>query len=94
MSDIRQKTRQFNFRLSPEIAGDFEDYCNERGITFTSFIDSAIRKALGKPVPLPAEFLGQSSTPSVPVAEASSQKLETLEERLARVEAELGKWVA
>lgn len=98
MSEVRLKTRQFNFRLDPDLASEFEEYCEENGIKFTQFIDAAIRNALGKPVPLPARVLGiESASHAIKPVDSlnmDSQRIETLEERLARLEAEMGKYAA
>jgi hypothetical protein len=64
----RRKGKQINFRLTGELAERFEDYCRERGITMTQFLENSIRQALGKPLTVPQDVLGISQrTPNAGV---------------------------
>jgi hypothetical protein len=56
----RRKGKQVNFRLTDELAECFEDYCRERGITMTQFLENSIRQALGQPLTIPQDVLGIS----------------------------------
>ncbi len=56
----RKKGKQLNFRLTDELAECFEDYCKERGITMTQFLENSIRQALGQPLTIPIDALGGS----------------------------------
>lgn len=56
----RRKGKQVNFRLTDELAEHFEDYCKERGVTMTQFLENSIRQALGHPLTIPQDVLGVS----------------------------------
>ena len=60
MVEQRRKGKQVNFRLSDELAERFEDYCRERGITMTQFLENSIKQALGEPLTIPQDALGIS----------------------------------
>lgn len=81
MSEQRQKTVQFSFRVPPEIAEKFEGYCERRGITKTQFFENAIRQALGEPLTIPQEAMGK------PYPE---EWVASVEARLAALEARTG----
>jgi hypothetical protein len=53
----RRKGKQVNFRLTDELAEHFEDYCKERGVTMTQFLENSIRHALGQPLTVPQDVL-------------------------------------
>lgn len=60
MAEQRRKGRQINFRLPDELGERFEDYCRERGITMTQFLENSIRQALREPLTIPSDALGVS----------------------------------
>lgn len=60
MAEQRKKGKQINFRLTDELAEQFEEYCQQRGITMTQFLENSIRQALGQPLTIPIDALGVS----------------------------------
>jgi hypothetical protein len=58
MAEQRRKGKQLNFRLSDQLAEQFEEYCGNRGITMTQFLENSIRQALGRPLSIPPDALG------------------------------------
>jgi hypothetical protein len=58
MAEQRRKGKQLNFRLSDQLAEQFEEYCGNRGITMTQFLENSIRQALGQPLSIPSDALG------------------------------------
>lgn len=80
----RQKTRQFNFRLPPELSERFENHCSENDIPMQQFFENAVRRALGESLTIPPEVLGVDSHSSR--SKQSTKGLEALiEARLAPV---------
>jgi hypothetical protein len=92
MVEQRRKGKQVNFRLSDELAERFEDYCRERGITMTQFLENSIRQALGDSLTIPPDALGVSQgianvqATGTAISAASVQGLETLVRDIVRGE--------
>lgn len=92
MAEQRRKGKQLNFRLSDELAERFEDYCKERGITMTQFLENSIRQALGEPLTIPSDALGVSQriftgdTTGTTITAADVQGLEALVRDIVRGE--------
>jgi len=88
----RRKGKQVNFRLTDELAECFEDYCRERGITMTQFLENSIRQALGQPLTIPQDVLGISQrianvrTANTAITAADVQGLEDLVRDIIRCE--------
>ncbi len=89
----RRKGKQLNFRLTDELAERFEDYCKERGITMTQFLENSIRQALGQPLTIPIDALGGSqrianveATGTAAITAADVQGLEALVREIVRGE--------
>lgn len=88
----RRKGKQLNFRLTDELAERFEDYCKERGITMTQFLENSIRQALGQPLTIPQDALGVGQrianveTTGTAITAADVQGLEALVKEIIRGE--------
>ena len=88
----RRKGKQVNFRLTDELAEHFEDYCKERGVTMTQFLENSIRQALGKPLTVPQDVLGISQnianvqTTGTAISAADVQGLEAMVRDIVRGE--------
>lgn len=88
----RRKGKQLNFRLTDELAEQFEDYCKERGITMTQFLENSIRQALGQPLTIPQDALGVSQRiasrlyTGTAITAADVQGLEALVKEIVRGE--------
>ena len=80
MSEQRQKTVQYNFRISPELAEKFERHCDLVGISKTLFFENCIRQVLGEPLTLPEDAIGGKPLP---------ERLASIEARLTTLEEEL-----
>lgn len=91
----RRKGKQINFRLSDELAEQFEEYCRGRGITQTQFLENSIRQALGLPLTIPPDALGdnQRIATGEPVNTQPSllELYSRLEARIATLESQQGK---
>lgn len=85
----RQKTRQFNFRLPPELSERFESHCENSNIPMQQFFENAVRRAIGEPLTIPAVVLGVDShneQPAISVEALIEAKLAPVLERLEALE--------
>ena len=88
----RRKGKQLNFRLTDSLAQRFEEYCQQRGITMTQFLENSIRQALGQPLTIPQDALGGSqrianvAATNTTITAADVQGLEDLVKEIVRGE--------